>query len=169
MQKYGTVDTRPGRLLAFPNVFQHRVSSFKLADPAKPGYRRFIALWLVDPHTRIISTANVPPQQQEWWAEAAFGESAESQKSAADKAPADVVTLLQEKGVGLEGGTGKQGGARRLPQELLDFVRDEFKDLGIMSLDQARHHRLKLMKERSVKIRHDQELLNGEHYNFCEH
>lgn len=169
VQNYGTVDTRPGRLLAFPNVLQHRVSSFKLADPTKPGHRRFIALWLVDPHIRIISTANVPPQQQEWWAEAAFGESAESQKSAGDKLPADLVTLLQEKGMGLEGGSGREGGARRLPQQPLGFVRDELKDLGIMSLDEARDHRLELMKERSTKTEHDQELLNRESYNFCEH
>uniref|UniRef100_A0A8H7K9M8 DUF4246 domain-containing protein n=1 Tax=Bionectria ochroleuca TaxID=29856 RepID=A0A8H7K9M8_BIOOC len=46
---------------------QHAVSSFSLQDKAKPGHRRFIALWLVDPHQRIISTSNVPPQQKEWW------------------------------------------------------------------------------------------------------
>ncbi|QGI87682.1 hypothetical protein CEK25_002638 [Fusarium fujikuroi] len=67
VQSYGDVDTPEGRLLAFPNVFQHRVSSFKLEDPAKPGHRRFIALWLVDPHRRILSMANVPPQQKDWW------------------------------------------------------------------------------------------------------
>jgi hypothetical protein len=40
---------------------QHQASSFKLVDPTKPEYRRSIALWLVDPTLRIISTANVPP------------------------------------------------------------------------------------------------------------
>lgn len=29
-----------------------------------------MALWLVDPHERIVSTANVPPQQKDWWMEA---------------------------------------------------------------------------------------------------
>ncbi|KAF4470972.1 hypothetical protein FALBO_2113 [Fusarium albosuccineum] len=67
IQNFGDVETRQGRLLAFPNVFQHRVSSFRLQDPTKPGYRHFIAIWLVDPHRRIISTANVPPQQKNWW------------------------------------------------------------------------------------------------------
>src|SRR5262245_54926885 len=66
IQNFGTVETKQGRLLAFPNVFQHRVSPFKLQDPAKPGHRRFIALWLVDPYTRVISTANVPPQRLDW-------------------------------------------------------------------------------------------------------
>ncbi|KAJ5058413.1 hypothetical protein J3E72DRAFT_222606 [Bipolaris maydis] len=62
LQNYASVQTRQGRLLAFPNVFQHRVSSFKLIDPTKPGHCRFIALWLVDPARPIISTANIPPQ-----------------------------------------------------------------------------------------------------------
>ncbi|RSL46498.1 hypothetical protein CEP54_013815 [Fusarium duplospermum] len=66
LQNYGRVETREGRLLAFPNVFHHRVTPFELADKKKPGHRRFIALWLVDPFTRVISTANVPPQQKEW-------------------------------------------------------------------------------------------------------
>ncbi|KAF4990267.1 hypothetical protein FGRMN_8575 [Fusarium graminum] len=69
IQSYGDVETKERRLLAFPNVLsQHRVSAFRLQDPTKPGHRRFIALWLVDPHRRIISTANVPPQQKHWWA-----------------------------------------------------------------------------------------------------
>ncbi|KAL7917333.1 hypothetical protein ACQKWADRAFT_307037 [Trichoderma austrokoningii] len=67
LQNYGDVKTPQGRLLAFPNVFQHRVSSFRLKDATKPGHRRFLALWLVDPHERIVSTANVPPQQRDWW------------------------------------------------------------------------------------------------------
>ncbi|RSM06593.1 hypothetical protein CDV31_009022 [Fusarium ambrosium] len=66
LQNYGRVETREGRLLAFPNVFHHRVTPFELADKTKPGHRRFIALWLVDPFMRVISTANVPPQQEEW-------------------------------------------------------------------------------------------------------
>ena len=61
--------TSEGRLLAFPNVVEHRVSSFQLADPAKPGHQKILALFLVDPYLRILSTANVPPQQKSWWAE----------------------------------------------------------------------------------------------------
>lgn len=67
MQEIGRVATREGRLLAFPNVFQHRVAPFKLEDPSTPGHRKILALFLVDPHCRIISTANVPPQQKDWW------------------------------------------------------------------------------------------------------
>lgn len=69
IQVLGSVATRQGRLLVFPNVLQHRVSPFKLADPTKPGHRKILAMFLVDPHIRVISTANVPPQQRDWWAE----------------------------------------------------------------------------------------------------
>jgi hypothetical protein len=66
-QEIGSVLCSEGRLLTFPNVLQHRVSPFKLADPTKAGHRKILALFLVDPNIRIISTANIPPQQREWW------------------------------------------------------------------------------------------------------
>ncbi|RYP40265.1 hypothetical protein DL767_001808 [Monosporascus sp. MG133] len=69
VQVLGSVATRAGRLLAFPNVLQHRVSPFRLADPSRPGHRKILAMFLVDPHVRVISTANVPPQRRDWWAE----------------------------------------------------------------------------------------------------
>ena len=69
IQVLGSVATNSGRLLAFPNVLQHRVSPFKLADPTKPGHRKILAMFLVDPYIRVISTANVPPQRRDWWAE----------------------------------------------------------------------------------------------------
>ncbi|KAJ5627930.1 hypothetical protein N7490_010158, partial [Penicillium lividum] len=65
-QHLGGVVCRQGRLLTFPNVVQHRVTPFSLADKSKPGHRKILALFLVDPHLRVISTANVPPQQEDW-------------------------------------------------------------------------------------------------------
>jgi hypothetical protein len=70
-----------------------------LKDPAKPGHRRFIALWLVDPNVRIISTANVPPQQLNWWAESIFSKSDQTRTEATSKLPAELARLLQQKGV----------------------------------------------------------------------
>lgn len=113
LQNYGRVETREGRLLAFPNVFHHRVTPFELADKTKPGHRRFIALWLVDPFTRVINTANVPPQQEEW---------------------------PEQKGIE-----------------------------GVMSVEEAKRHRKKLMKERAA-FRNDAEgSWEGVDYGFCEH
>lgn len=67
VQELGSVVTKEGRLLAFSNVLQHKVGPFELEDKTQPGWRRFVALWLVDPVNRIISTKNVPPQQHDWW------------------------------------------------------------------------------------------------------
>ena len=61
---------REGRLITFQNVLQQRVAPFKLIDESKPGHCKILALFLVDPNIRILSTANVPPQQKQWWADA---------------------------------------------------------------------------------------------------
>ncbi|MEV5942288.1 DUF4246 domain-containing protein [Streptomyces sp. NPDC051994] len=66
-QVLGSALTPAGRCLAFPNILQHRVGSFRLADPTRPGYRKILAFFLVDPSERIVSTSDVPPQQP--WSE----------------------------------------------------------------------------------------------------
>ncbi|KAK1985504.1 hypothetical protein LZ30DRAFT_747108 [Colletotrichum cereale] len=68
-QELGRVLTREDRLLAFPNVYEHRAAPFELVDRTRPGHRKILALFLVDPAVPIISTANVPPQQWGWWEE----------------------------------------------------------------------------------------------------
>ncbi|MDX3537061.1 DUF4246 domain-containing protein [Streptomyces sp. MB09-01] len=62
-QVLGSVPTPAGRCLAFPNVLQHRVDAFRLADPTRPGHRKILAFFLVDPAEQIVSTSDVPPQQ----------------------------------------------------------------------------------------------------------
>eukprot|EP00892_Ulva_mutabilis_P004381 jgi/Ulvmu1/2314/UM013_0162.1 len=56
----------PGRMLCWPNALQHRVEPFKLADPTRPGVRKFASVFLVNPCKRVLSTRDVPPQQMEW-------------------------------------------------------------------------------------------------------
>lgn len=68
-QLIGSVSTREGRLLTFPNTLQHCVSPFSLADRSKPGHRKILAFFLVSPDLRIISSANIPPQREDWWRE----------------------------------------------------------------------------------------------------
>jgi hypothetical protein len=65
VQEVGSVLCKEGRLLTFPNILQHQVQPFELADKTKNGYRKILALFLVDPGIRVISTANVPPQQRD--------------------------------------------------------------------------------------------------------
>ncbi|EME79070.1 uncharacterized protein MYCFIDRAFT_116770 [Pseudocercospora fijiensis CIRAD86] len=67
IQTLGKVNTKEGRMIAFPNVLQHKVEPFELADKSKAGHRKILALFLVDPYLRIPSTAHVPPQQKNWW------------------------------------------------------------------------------------------------------
>ncbi|MFD7685984.1 DUF4246 domain-containing protein [Streptomyces sp. NPDC059781] len=62
-QVLGSASTPAGRCLAFPNILQHRVGSFRLADPTRPGHRKILAFFLVDPSETIVSTSDVPPQQ----------------------------------------------------------------------------------------------------------
>lgn len=70
VQDIGSVLTKQGRALFFPNVYMHHVSPFQLADATRPGHRKILALFLVDPAIPVISTANVPPQQKDWWVDA---------------------------------------------------------------------------------------------------
>jgi hypothetical protein len=67
-QELGSVSTIEGRCIAFPNIFQHLVSPFKLADPTKPGHRKILVFFLCDPTiTDIPDTTTVPPQQLDWY------------------------------------------------------------------------------------------------------
>ncbi|KAH8893651.1 hypothetical protein GQ53DRAFT_684136 [Thozetella sp. PMI_491] len=172
LQFYGRVETCEGRLLAFPNYFQHCVAPFSLEDRTKPGHRSFIALWLVDPSQRIVSTANVPPQQLDWWVEATFG-GLNEEGSIGDMPPELVSLLLEKQGMAdkLPNGAFKHASeGNRLPAELLAMLRQEVGAVlnGVMSVDEAKEHRLRLMEERT---RYDQRMDDGTdaHYNFCEH
>ncbi|KAK3906166.1 hypothetical protein C8A05DRAFT_12054 [Staphylotrichum tortipilum] len=174
VQHYGTVKTPQGRLLAFPNVFHHRVSPFELADPAKPGHRRFVALWLVDPYTRIISTANVPPQQAEWYAERAFGESAAAANDLVARLPSELVQMIAERGIGpaeLAGALAEgKAGEAKLPPELLGMVRRALGEWRLMTREEAQRHRENLMDERSKFVQESNDTWNWSMtYSFCEH
>ncbi|KAJ5627829.1 hypothetical protein N7490_010057 [Penicillium lividum] len=69
VQGTGSVAMRQGRLVTFSNAIESRMEQFQLVDPASTGHFRAIKLFLVDPHYRVCSTRNVPPQQHDWWAQ----------------------------------------------------------------------------------------------------
>ncbi|WZH49633.1 hypothetical protein QYS62_010836 [Fusarium acuminatum] len=169
LQQYGSVGTRQGRLLAFPNVFHHRVSPFELQDKTKPGHRRFIALWLVDPYIKPFSTSMVPPQQQSWWLEKAFGDLSTEE---AEKIPNAIANLLSEatSGQSIPALEAAVNSGTPLPKELMDMVKKEAaKIAGLMSLEEAKEHRLKLMDERSRFQGAVEDEWRQHEYNFCEH
>lgn len=67
LQTMGSIPiSRNGQFLAWPNTLRSKAESFSLADPLQPGHLRMATLWLVDPHYRICSTQNVPPQDPNW-------------------------------------------------------------------------------------------------------
>ncbi|KAK1237888.1 hypothetical protein MKX08_002467 [Trichoderma sp. CBMAI-0020] len=68
-QVLGRVRVHPDNAIFYPNVYKHRHGPFSLADRSKNGHLKYFKLYLVDPAIPIISTANVPPQQYDWWTE----------------------------------------------------------------------------------------------------
>lgn len=167
LQRYGKIETKQGRLLAFPNVFHHRVSPVELDDKSKPGHRRFIALWLVDPRTRIISTGNVPPQQKSWWIESAFGGLNEESAKNVPNAVAKLVSGEEREHAGLKAAAES---GNPLPEELVNMVQTEADEATLpMSLEEAKEHRLKLMDERTSYQRDAEQSWSSIQYSFCEH
>lgn len=139
VQEIGSVVCKEGRLLTFPNILQHRVQPFKLADPTKPGHRKILALFLVDPGIRIISTASVPPQQRDWWSESVINDFAKS-------------------GTALG----------KLSPEIRDKVFEGVDDFPI-SMEEAKEIRLKLMEERKKYVVQRVHAFEQQEFSLCEH
>ncbi|KAG8686570.1 hypothetical protein FRC09_014048 [Ceratobasidium sp. 395] len=89
VNELGAVVTCQDRTIAFPNVYQHKVSPFELEDKTKPGHRKIVALFLVDPAIHRPSTTRVPPQQQDWRATAISSNTA--LKAAFDKLAPEII------------------------------------------------------------------------------
>lgn len=64
----GSVKTEEDKIIIFPNCFQHHVDAFSLKDKTKPGYRKILCFFVVDPYNDIVvTTKDVPPQQEDWY------------------------------------------------------------------------------------------------------
>lgn len=46
-----------------------------MEDSTRGGYRKILVFFLVDPAVRVLSTAQVPPQQMSWFKEEVFKQS----------------------------------------------------------------------------------------------
>jgi hypothetical protein len=132
--------TKAGRALSWSNLYQHCVSSFKLSDPSKPGHRKILAIFLVDPTIDPIpSTTTVAPQQAEW-----------------------ACDLLQELR------TDRRSLISRLPQELIDLIKERLPNT-VMSFKEAEEYRLALMNERTVFVQTHSDIAYSVPFNMCEH
>ncbi|KAF8971372.1 hypothetical protein BDZ97DRAFT_1237314 [Flammula alnicola] len=152
IQDVGSVETREGRLLTFPNVLQHRVGPFKLADPTKPGHRKIVALFLVDPNIKVISTRHVPCQRQDWWWESSQSLPQKPGQASSSSSP----TVL-----------GNSSNAVELPRELQDHILEDV-DFPI-SLPTAEALRKELMEERKEFVVNHGAALTSSTISLCEH
>ncbi|KAJ7688953.1 hypothetical protein B0H17DRAFT_1202567 [Mycena rosella] len=139
-QEIGAMVIKAGRTLSWPNLFQHCVSPFKLADPSKPGHRKILAIFLVNPTAdAVVSATDVAPQQAEWAAEAF------------EDACAASTSVLGD-----------------FPQELRDLVKEYF-PATVMTREEAEEYRLELMKERTAFVGEHTRTQYGQNFNMCEH
>ena len=69
VQDFGKITLREDRVVVFPNTFQVRINAFSTADASKDGHLRLMMLHLLDPNRRNMSTAMVPCQRRDWWAD----------------------------------------------------------------------------------------------------
>ncbi|QRW19907.1 hypothetical protein RhiXN_08882 [Rhizoctonia solani] len=137
VNRFGSVITRQDRCIAFPNTYQHRVSPFELVDKSKPGHRKIVALFLVDPATYRPSTTTVPPQQSEW---RASGISANPVlKAAFNKLSAEIIDHINS----LAEGTMTRGEAEAYRLKLMDertaFVAQNTKELFMAPFNLCEH------------------------------
>jgi len=91
VQDVGNVITKTHRCVAFPNLYQHQVQPFRLEDPKKPGHRKILVFFLVDPTRKVLSATNVTPQQREWVTEAMY---CADQISAFGNVPAELLRMI---------------------------------------------------------------------------
>ncbi|KAF5383169.1 hypothetical protein D9615_005044 [Tricholomella constricta] len=145
IQDVGTVETREGRLLTWPNILQHQVQPFRLADPTKPGHRKIVALFLVDPGIRVVSTANVPCQQKDWWSEKVVAAGGE--------------TPNKWSGV---------NAIANLPLELRNHIFEDVDGFPI-GLEEAKEVRLQLMEERKKFVVENGKAFAQHQFSLCEH
>ena len=140
VQEVGSILCKEDRLVTFPNILQHQVQPFRLADPTRPGHRKILALFLVDPAIKVISTANIPPQQRHWWSEA-------------------VEKVF----------TSKENALGKLSNELKDKVFASVDEFPI-GMDEAKEVRLRLMDERKlIGIDQTRAFENINTFSLCEH
>jgi len=65
MNRYlGLIRCHEGASVIFPNSLQHRVKEFSLVSGATSALRTILAFFVIDPDHDIISTEQVPPQQE---------------------------------------------------------------------------------------------------------
>jgi hypothetical protein len=156
----GFTTAEEGRCIVFPNIFQHQVQKFRLANSSKPGHRKILVFFLVDPTTHILSTERVPPQQPEWFEKEIFDRLLTNNKSKENKK-----TIKTQK-------TQKTQQTKpffsKIPSFLIEHIKSYF-GIPAMSREQAQKYRLKLMDERKYVTDKQNKHVMERIFSFCEH
>jgi len=139
VQGIGDVITKTHRCVAFPNLYQHQVESFRLEDPTKPGHRKILVFFLVDPTRKVLSATNVVPQQREWITDAMYHA---GQDSAFAKLPFELLELISS----MNGGAMTRLEAEKYRKGLL-FERDVAGD------ENDRSYFGRIRRRRSIELR----------------
>ncbi|KAL1664561.1 hypothetical protein GGF50DRAFT_114974 [Schizophyllum commune] len=113
VQEVGSVIMKVGRCIAFPNIYQHKMSPLKLEDPTKAGSCKILTLFLVDPNRRIPSATDVPPQQADAVREVLLNA---GRGSLLAKLPPELIDVIVERVDGLI----SEEEALRLRQEMVE-------------------------------------------------
>jgi hypothetical protein len=140
-QELGYVVAKEGRSIAFPNLYQHSVQPFELADRTLPGHRKILVYFLVDPFQRLLSTADVPPQQRSW---------------VARQYDSELHQLLHA-----------AAGGVHMPEDVIAYL-FEFLEYPLSRSD-AEDIRAQLMKERSFFVNQVTETVFERPFSLCEH
>jgi hypothetical protein len=131
-QFLGEVTLCEDRCIAFPNIYQHLVTPFKLVDPNQNGHRKILVIFLIDPKRPILSTSTILPQQSDWL----------------------IDSILQI------------GALTPLPKDIIRHIVEFLPNM--MTFDQAKVHRTKLMDERKYIREKSNEIFLRE-FSLCEH
>lgn len=175
-QDLGAVATVGGRCIAFPNTYQHQVAPFRLVDAQKPGHRKMLVFFLVNPMQRVASTAIVPPQQAAWLASlidmVAMDEQGEGE--GARRREGETPPLRETEQHGREG-------SDELRRKLVEIVQQRLgpdavstlkalraSGTGVMTMTEAKAYRAELIQERSM-FAVSQARIFDEPFSLCEH
>ncbi|KAF7301075.1 hypothetical protein MIND_00671500 [Mycena indigotica] len=104
IQSLGSIETKSGRVLAWPNIYQHKVAPFSLKDPTRPGHRKILAVFLVDPSIKPVPSATTVPPQQSKWALRALLEAQQDPRSLVSRLPLELIQAISAELEQVEGG-----------------------------------------------------------------
>ena len=74
-------------------MYQRQVQPFELEDPTKPGHRKILIFFLVDPTQKIPSATDVAPKKREWVIDAMLRVGANSPFA---RLPAEILKMISE-------------------------------------------------------------------------